>query len=307
MLAPLRRPMLAVSADDCLDDLTYPLWASFKMDGIRALMVPANDDGPSALAMTRSMKPIPNRHVRAMMEEMLGAGLDGELGVLGDDGQINFRASTSAIMSHGGEPDVRYFVFDDFLHPGGFKERWESLRGRNNLPSWVQITAQRLVTCAAEVRAMFAEALRLGYEGLILRCLKAAYKQNRSTLKEQGMLKVKPWKDAEALILEVVQEFENTNEKLKDERGYAKRSSKKEGKVARERAGLLVVQDLSQWPKPFEIGTGFTAEMKVWLWENRDKLEGQEYARFSYIDVGGYDVPRSCSFQGIRAKEDMSA
>lgn len=296
--------MLAESADDHLDNLRYPLWASFKMDGIRSLMAPDNDDPLRGLARTRSMKPIPNVYVRTLMERELPPGLDGELGVLNDNGDIDFRASTSAIMSHKGEPDVRYFVFDDFLKPGGFRDRWESLTQRN-LPGWVQVVEQVLVTSAAQVRELFAKALRLGFEGLILRCGKAAFKQGRSTLKEQGMLKVKPWEDAEGLVIEVLPEFENTNEQERDERGYAKRSSKKEGKVQRERAGKLVVQS-PRWPKPFEIGTGFTQADKEDIWARREEIVGKMYARFSFVTVGGYDVPRHCVWQGFRAPEDMS-
>lgn len=287
------RPMLAVDADD-LDALHYPLLASFKMDGIRALITPEG-------ARTRSMKPIPNKYTHALLGT-LPPGLDGEIGVLGSDGAINFRATTSAVMSHEGEPDVVYLIFDNYLTPGPFLERYESLP--HGLPNWVSRIEQRVLDNATQVRLMFAEALERGYEGLILRRADAPYKFGRSTLKEQGLLKVKPWEDAEGLIVGMVPEYENTNEQTRDERGYAKRSSKKEGKVQRERLGAFVLQS-ERWPGTFECGTGLTHADKEKFWGMQNELIGKVHIRFSFITVGGYDVPRHCVFQGIRMAEDM--
>lgn len=301
------RPMLAVSADDHLDQLTYPLIASFKMDGIRCLM--AAETSGRGRAVSRTLKPIPNHFIRNTMEARLHAGKDGELAVLDASGNIDFRASTSAVMSREGEPDFRYFVFDNFLVPGSFEERLERLFATAPLtwspPDWLIVVEQRLVHSADEVRAMFADALAKGFEGLILRCPKAAYKHNRSTLKEQGMLKVKPWADDEGLIVGMIREYENTNEKVLDERGLSKRSSAKAGKVARDAISGFVLFN-PKWPKTFEVGTGLTRDEKEEFFRIQDQLIGKAFCRFSYITVGGYDVPRSCSYQGLRHPEDMS-
>lgn len=288
--------MLAVEAED-LDALPYPLVASVKMDGIRALITP---EGPR----TRSMKPIPNAHIAKFLTA-LPHGLDGEIGIIGENGAVDFRSTTSAVMSRDGKPNFKFFVFDNYLVQGSFHHRWLHCVGVEEfLPLWVEVVAQVSVGNADDVRRMFGKALAGGHEGLILRCPAAPYKFNRSTLKEAGMLKVKPWADAEAAIIGVVEECENTNEAKLDERGFTKRSSAKDGKVGKGRMGTLIVRNLTLWPNEFEIGTGFTAEERLTMWENRATLIGK-LAKFKYINVGGYDVPRSCSFLGIRDVEDL--
>ena len=63
--------MLAASCDD-IDQLRYPLLATQKIDGIRCLII----DG---VAMSRSLKPIPNRYIQSIIGKREYNGLDGEL------------------------------------------------------------------------------------------------------------------------------------------------------------------------------------------------------------------------------------
>jgi len=286
-------PMLAVDAAD-LSALTYPLLASYKMDGIRAVVTP---DGPR----TRSLKPIPNRHVHSLLSS-LPHGLDGEIGVV-TDGFVNFRATTSAVMSHDGAPTIRFFVFDNYLVRGTYDDRYFLIP--TGLPDWVEIIAQHVVRNQQEVKSLFGVALAAGHEGLILRRGDAPYKFGRSTLKEAFLLKVKPWEDDEGEVVAITQEFENTNEKTRDERGRAKRSSAKAGKVARERMGTLVCKN-PKWPGTFEIGGGFTHADREAIWNDRENVIGR-FAKFQYLAVGGYDHPRMCQFLGWRSPEDMSS
>jgi DNA ligase-1 len=281
-----------------LSDLRYPLFGSFKLDGIRCWISGKGE------AQTRSLKPIPNRHIRAKLEAECPRYLDGELAVVAPDGTVDFRATTSAIMSHSGIPDFAYFVFDYWQNPGAtFRDR-NAMLNRLDLPPYCVVLKQYLLEGPERVEQLFVDARKVEHEGLILRCPEAKYKFGRSTLREQGMLKMKPWADAEATVLSYTEEMENQNEKELDERGYAKRSSHQDGKVGKGRLGTLVVSS-SKWPKPFEIGTGFTAEDRWRMWQQKEGLVGK-LARFRYIDAGGYDVPRHASFAGWRAKEDIS-
>jgi DNA ligase-1 len=262
------RPLLAADAGD-LDKLRYPLLASFKIDGVRALVTPAG-------ARSRSMKRFASKHICAMLDA-LPSGLDGEIGVINERGVVDFRATTSAIKTRGGNPSFQFFVFDNYLSGEDYVDRYEALpRG---LPDWVKIVPQREVTKPSDVLAMFAEALEKGFEGLVLRDANAPYKFGRSTQAEAYLLKLKPWGDAEAYIVDVLPE---------------------EGRA---RAGKLVVRN-PYWTKPFEIGGGFTDADKASLWRDREKLVGQ-VARFRFVPVGGYDVPRHCQFDGLRALEDL--
>ena len=289
------KPMLAVEAED-FETLRYPLLASYKLDGIRCLITA---EGPR----TRSLKPVPNKFIASKLSS-LPIGLDGELVVLDNNGNVDFRSTTSAVMSHDGEPKFEYRVFDSYTANGGFLTRSKAALAqldKLNIP-WLIWVPQILIMNALGVQHQFEEAIAEGYEGLILRDQDAPYKHGRATLKSQWMLKVKPWKDAEATIIGVVEACENTNEATTNELGRTQRSSAKAGKIPKGTLGSLIVES-PKWPKPFEIGTGFDDEEKLALWKDKNLIG--KLVRFSYVDAGGYDVPRHCSYQGIRDERDI--
>lgn len=337
-------PFLAATKSLKPEEIDYsrPLLASYKMDGIRCLISPTIDAdntrdlvipgerggwrvrqgsfdemelvGPfSTTPLTRSMKPIRNDHIRSHLS-MLPAGLDGEVGLVDPDtGAVNFRATTSGVMNGKKKetPDFRFFVFDDFLHDGPYHERLDSAKrslacDQLNLPDWAVIAEQRLVTNADDVREMYEEALQLGHEGLILRCPEGAYKNGRSTVNERIALKMKPWEDSEGTIVDFEFEYENTNEKERDERGYAKRSSAKDGKVARERIGVLILKDEARFPgQLIKVGSGMTHQEKQEFFTDWDETKGR-LAKYKFMLAGGYDAPRHATFLGLRDPDDMS-
>lgn len=295
------KPMLACMQKPDLAAIPYPMYASCKMDGFRCIITP---DGP----VTRNLAPIPNYHLRTLLAQ-LPVGLDGELCVL-KEGKPNFRATSKAVTSYEGKPEVIFYVFD-YLGAGmGLAERPYSERNTilaaaimPTMPNYVEHLEQIPVMDQEHVETLFLAAVTDGYEGLILRSLQWPYKFGRSTMREAGMLKCKPWDDAEARILEILPEFQNTNEQTRDATGRAKRSSAKAGKVQREAMGKMLVS-APQWPKPFEIGTGFTRADKVRFWRERADLVGA-LVKFKYVSVGGYDVPRHAVFQGFRSELDI--
>ena len=293
----LIKPMLASPAES-LEQLPWPLLASYKLDGLRII---TTTEGPRM----RSLKQVPNRHVRGLLAA-LPPWLDGELGVV-VNGTLDFRASTSAVRREFGEPEVKFFVFDAAINQPerAYFARLRQL-GQEALPSWVERLEQREIHEAFEAEAMFAEALAAGHEGLILREPLAGYKYGRSTLREAGMLKLKPWKTAEALVLRIEPEYENTNSAEANELGYAHRSSHAEGKLVKDRAGVIKARNDKLWPKG-EFGiSGMTDVDKARLWQHRAELEGRAWVRFHYLAAtGGYDLPRSAQYEGIRMLEDM--
>jgi DNA ligase-1 len=160
---------------------------------------------------------------------------------------------------------------------------------------------QPTVNSPTEVWARFNIALEQGHEGLILRDPAAPYKFGRASLKSEALLKLKPWRDADACIVGRNEEFENTNEKVKSELGFSKRSSALAGKVGKSRLGNLICKSPG-FADAFEIGTGFTEQDRIDLWGQ--DLIGR-WVKFKYADTGGYDKPRHAVFLGFRAEEDM--
>ena len=101
----MKEPMLAKTA--VLSKIKYPVLASPKLDGIRCLIV-------KCAAVSRKFKPIPNHYTRSLFSRASLDGFDGEL-IVGNPGAPDcYNVTDSGVMTREGEPDVRYYVFDDF-------------------------------------------------------------------------------------------------------------------------------------------------------------------------------------------------
>jgi len=280
------KPMLAATLTD-LGDLQYPLIASPKLDGIRALVL----DG---VVVSRNLKPIPNRLVQARYGRRKYNHFDGEL-VAGPatDGGV-FRRTTSAVMSAGGSAQVDYHVFD-CIKRGGYETRlaaFYTLHGAG-------ISVVESVRILDEVSLLNYEArcLRLGYEGVMLRNPQAAYKHGRSTLREGALIKLKRFSDGEAVVLSVVEQCRNRNTATTDALGRAKRSSHKAGKQPAGVLGALYVRDVITGQQ-FSVGAGFTQHERAVLW-TRD-LVGL-VIKYKHFPFGAKDSPRFPTFIGFRA------
>lgn len=291
------KPMLA-SPPKSDADLRFPLLASPKLDGIRAVVF-------GGVVYSRNLKPIPNKFVQKVLGRPELEGFDGELLVGSATDEAAFRATTSGIMSSDGEPDVVFHVFDIVGHPGGFAERLKALEKRlEALPKCmnfhVEMVPHERVADAAALRAREEDWLLAGYEGAMVRSVDGPYKFGRSSAKEGYLLKIKRFCDAEALILGVEELLHNENEKTRDALGRAKRSTHKEGKRGGGTLGnLLVVMDGVH----FSIGSGFTAAERDRLWAIKDKLTG-ELVKFRYFPTGSKEAPRFPVYLGIRHKDD---
>lgn len=279
------KPLLATKAE--LDKIRYPVLATPKLDGIRCLMV----DG---VAMSRSMKPIPNEFVQ---KELRGLnGLDGELMLKGD-----YNAVQSGIMKRTGEPDFTFHVFDSFLLGGGYVERIDGVEWMDH--PRIQALLPVVVKTERQLLELLEQHLAEGYEGTMIRDPNGRYKHGRSTVKEGILLKLKKFYDDEAELLEIIEAQHNLNEQDYDELGYSKRSSCKENLVPAGTAGSLVVK----WNgKTFRVGfgPGFTDEKKQWIWDNRVSLLG-ELVKFSYQELSKDGIPRFGKMLEIRHPDDL--
>lgn len=150
------RPMLSAAIKNEKDFKKLRRWpylVSPKLDGIRIFI------DPNQGAVTRTMKPIRNRSLRAQFLQLLTeipefGGLDGEI-IFGAPNACSplssplsslsspsvFQDTTSAVMSYDGHPEVTFWVFDAYptslhaLHPYNLK------------PSSTYIERQKLLDC----------------------------------------------------------------------------------------------------------------------------------------------------------------
>lgn len=307
------QPMLATEHEP--DKLVFPLYASPKYDGIRALGM---NLGGKVLPVSRSLKTIPNRYVQSLFDNEFMHGLDGEL-VVGDPCAHDcMQATTSGVMSEDGTPEFSYYVFDTWSNPVvPFKRRLELLTNYmwNNLPhpllKHVKLVPQYYIENEVELTRYEEEHLAAGYEGIMVRGPDGIYKYGRSTVKQGYLLKVKRFADAEAVVVGFEEQMENTNELETDERGYAKRSTAKAGMVPKGTLGALVVKTISDnglYPAgtEFRLGTGrgLTAAVRQHIWDNRQNFLGA-IAKYRYQHVGSKDAPRIPIWIGWRDPSDM--
>jgi DNA ligase-1 len=285
------KPLLAAkTTKEDLEKLTFPQMISPKLDGIRCL----NKDGQP---MSRTLKPIPNLHIRKALSLAEFDGLDGELIVGPATDKDVFNKSTSGVMRSSGTPPFTYHVFDIFNMDAPFQKRYEALLKRS-LPPFITVVPHYVVHTLDRLLEIEEEFVQQGYEGAMGRSLDGHYKQGRSTFREGILFKIKRFVDDEATILDMVEEMENLNEKTTNALGQSERSSHKENKRPKGTMGALVVKNTAG--QQFEIGTGFTADNRADFWKRKQELIGQT-VKYKHQEAGAKDKPRCPVFLGFRA------
>lgn len=292
---PTFKPMLAYTVKD-VTKLQFPVLASPKLDGIRCLI---RDNQP----VSRSLKPIPNRFIQD--ELAFYPDFDGELLVGNPTDPEAFNKSTRGIMSHEGRPGFTFWIFD-WVEPKrpnlDFRARLEVVKSILKLKSdrypRAKIVPHTLVDNPESLMELEAHYIALGYEGLMVRSLEGTYKFGRSTERQGFLGKVKRFEDTEGTIIGFEELMHNENEAEVNKLGYQERSHAQAGQVPGNTLGALQVSH-PDWEETFGIGTGFTANERFTLWQNRDTLNGQK-VKFKHQPSGAKDKPRFPVYLGLR-------
>ncbi len=165
-------------------------WVSEKFDGVRAqwdgrtLRFRGGGIVPAPAWFTASFPTVP---------------LDGELWIARD----RFDALSGTVRKI--EPvdaewrQVRYLIFELPGAAGDFSQRVRQMRAivaQAGVP-WLEAVEQVRVADKAELMQRLDAVLRTGGEGLMLHRADAAYQTGRS----DALLKLKPWQDAEAVVV----------------------------------------------------------------------------------------------------------
>lgn len=310
------KPMLAGKCPD-FDKLKFPLWASPKIDGIRAL---TTDEG----LISRSGKLIRNKHIQETLKG-LPAGLDGELiGVPEGDEWVDipsFQQCTKAVMRANGKPRFVYVIFDCFQFPDEpYTSRlWQiftSLRehGQSALDS-IDTLKPTSIETAEQLEEIVAKNLSEGFEGTMIRKPESPYKFGRSTPREGGLLKVKKFCSDEARVTGFVEETHNPigreiyaleqQERMTPAQQQRlvqlKGSPQKDQLKGKGTLGALIVDYQGQ---ELRIGTGFDAAQRSDIWFFRRLYLGS-LAKFKYFPIGVKDLPRHPVFEGFRDIDDL--
>lgn len=284
-----------------LKDLRYPKLVSHKLDGIRCRTGLVNNGTYTAgtiVGYSRSLKVLPNIQVQQGLSNT-GVGFDGEIIISG----ATFHEIQSKVMSEYTLPfSWEFWVFDCIPTKEGdtYLQRLQKLRNRFNLYGLdnMHVLEQVLVHSPESLLRVFKRSIKMGYEGLIIRDPDAPWKEGRSTRKEEWMLKMKQFVDAEAIVIGFEEEKKNNNPKTKSELGYSKRSSHKANKQGKGTLGALIVRDCAS-KEIFNVGSGFDAKLRQEIWNNQVDWLGQTVTYKSHV-YGVKDKPRSPVFKGCR-------
>lgn len=318
-MAKLWKPMLAAKPrpeemDAALAVLPYPALFSPKLDGVRATV-------QNGRLYSRALKLIPNKAMQALWGREDLNGLDGEIIVGPPTAEDCFNRTTSAVMSRDKSADGAVFwVFDrlgDAVNDEAEPFHWRLDNAREAMDGacfgqTVKLVKHELIKTHVALLKYEEKMTIQGYEGVMRRDPSGAYKHGRSTLKEGGLVAVKRFVDAEAVILDTYEQEENTNEQKLNELGRLKRSTHKAGKVGKGTLGGFTVAMLKPGRggpiqvEKFNIatGVGLTDAARSDLWAKRKALPGK-IVKFRYQKVGTMEKPRLPVFLGFRDERDL--
>lgn len=297
------KPLLAAkmpegqTVEEIVKTLEYPLYASPKLDGIRVLR-------PDEVPLTRKLKKVPNRFITEKLSHRRYEGFDGEILTVDSVDKKAFRKTTSGVMSHKGEPDFVWYVFDLCnMSDRPFEYRYNELKARAEDTKYAELVKQTLIKTPGGLLVFEKECLELGYEGSIIRSRDGKYKFGRSTWKQGILRKLTRTIREEGTIVGYEERMHNGNEAVEDELGRMKRSSHKANKTGRGDLGAFIVKH-PRYKKPFSVGSGYDDKERAKYWGIRDKMIGKTMT-FEHRPYGDYDAPRFPVFIGIRDKRDM--
>lgn len=304
MKTNLFKPMLAASGTFDATKFRFPLYASPKIDGIRAVVL-------NEQLLARSLKPIPNLFISSLLSGLEQLELmDGELTVGSPFSKDVYKQTVSGVMTIVGEPDFKFNVFDQ-VGKEIYTTRRKNLEDKvkrlpKSLRKYIQIHEQKLINSPDELPAYEKSCVELGYEGVIVRLPEGRYKFGRSTFKEQFLVKFKRFEDGEARIVGFKARRHNGNEAQINELGNKSRSLKKEGMVELETLGALIAVGINGTYKDvqFDVGTGFSDDLANHIWTNRESFLDTIF-KYKYDPNGNYEKPRFPVYQGARDLVDM--
>ena len=237
----LWKPTLAATlpAGYDLAALPYPLLASPKLDGVRAMV-------QRGVLVSRNGRPISNLQAQLKFGRAELEGLDGELTVCLPYGEDVFNRTVRVTQKRDADAsDLRFNVFDRV--DGAEMEL--SFVGRNaalkatGFPRSVDVVKQTLIRNAAQLQAYETKQLSLGYEGIMLRRADARpYMQKRSTLREFNLVKLKRMEFGEASIVAVYPLRHNDNT---DKTATGRRTTAKAGiRLDKTQTGSALLRDV---------------------------------------------------------------
>lgn len=302
-MTTFKRPMLACAllpndvehTDEnifaAMQRLKYPVLATIKKDGIRAVRLSL---GGKETLLSRTLKEIPNHSIRERSLK-LPRGFDMELW----NSNLSYNDIQSIVMSetHENSDLIQFHVLDWIGVEGGYKNRFFSVMNyiiRNDVHDDTLYDGPVECESADDLMTVFTQSENAGHEGICFRTPDSPYKQGRSTLKEQYLVKLCRYVRTEVKITGLEEQMENCNGESWNAVGLMDRASHKHNMVGKNTLGVLVCGNVR-----VGTGVGLTDKLRKEIWNNPTKYIGKTIT-IKYKPHGQKDLPRSPIFVGFR-------
>lgn len=242
--------------------LRYPVLATLKMDGIRALRCD--------ILRSRTMKMIPNLSLchRALD---LPVGFDMELW----SPKLDYNAIQSIVMSreHPLSDRIEFHVFDDWRVNAPYTERLKGiLDSSSNL---FHFQKPFMAYDYYELFILFKIWESNEGEGICFRTPDSPYKNGRSTLREQYLVKLCRYIFSEVEVIGFTEQFENTNTEKHNDVDKMDRSKALDGLKPKKTLGAFVVKNEHNLVFSVGTGVGLTDDVRKEIWLTQDKWLGK--------------------------------
>ena len=300
-------PIDPVTGDFDYSLIPFPVYASPKEDGFRAMV-------QGGVLVSRNGLPIRNKELQARYGRAAYEGLDGELTAGPPNGAEVFNRTSKIVTKATADAmDVRFNVIDYMASKNAvqfsLEQRISVLKANYSKyegDPTIQVIPQTLIKTITQLKAYEQRTLKQGYEGVMLRRAdQGVYpqkpgKENRSTLREFYLVRMKRFENADAVIVSVRPLEHNMNTGRTD---AGKRSSKKAGMVVdATKVGSATLRDCKTG-KTFDTNIG-AERLRTWAgWKDEKKWKGVK-VRYRYQLCGTIDKPRinTCSFDELEVK-----
>jgi DNA ligase-1 len=302
-MTPFKRPMLAapllpsnVEYTDsnilaAMNKLRYPVLATLKMDGVRALRM-------NGTLLSRTLKPIPNRAIREM-SLVLPGGFDMEL----YNPAMSYNEIQSIVMSetHMNSDTIQFHVLDWFGKETMYNQRMFDVFEWVKKNPVCKFYYPTTIHNAQELFNFLQNSEIEQCEGICFRTPNSPYKQGRSTLKEQYLVKLARFIRTEITIKGFEEQQENTNPDLYNGVGYMKRQTCADGMIGKNTLGAFICTDDKGQEVRCGTGVGLTDKLRKEIWKNRYRYINKQIT-VKFKSHGMKDVLRHPIFVGFREK-----
>lgn len=284
-MSQIKSVLLAPNEQLRFDDprIRYPMLSSVKFDGTRCICI----DGE---LYTRNMKPQKNKNLPKHLASLIavskqdGLVFDMEL----YDHTLGSHADHTSILASHDKPIPETMCAHYFdviplkqwrgtaLYDEGFGERHKRVTDLAFGEPWLQPVFHRYVRDPVSAHLEFVDALKNGYEGVMLRCPKALYKHGRATVKEGIIFKFKAFETLDGHITKVIQrrKMKDGVERTLTPTGHMERVHTKDSFDLDDMVGAFEVQFEDGTVSEVNYGRGFDHETRRRHWAEREHLIG---------------------------------